>query len=365
MRCGMEEGAGSGGLREGPCPFAIGHDAATDENAERCGDPARCTVSVWLICRSRAPTRARSALERLVRDALRTCTPAGPEEGITEQVLAVAISTAGAGSVSVPRDQKLTAWVRHLVRRAIRCQLGDPTSKVISNSGWDDMAIAALSTARAWCRRRHLGLQEAEDLAQEGIVRMLEAGFRGETILNPRAWWWRVFTSMAGDAIRGRADRPFRPAQERSGGIDFEDGEQRHLVPPDEDAARREMLDVAPALIGSLPPPYREIARLQYLAGWSRRDVGAWLNGWHPLGEEARRKLLRGAHEMLRAIGRGVDPVLVWPGRYDPRKNAWHRYPPPVVSASTDHASRLPIVTDSGQFSTQGVRDDGSCQRWS
>ena len=309
------------------CPiFAASQGLAGDDSAH-CQHPERCTVAAWLACASRTPARARSAVDALARIVV--CARALVEQGsaIREEVLATAIHAAVAAErPSIQRGALLSSWVEQIVDRVVR---RERRQHAVDGSAWEDLAVVAVATARPSCRRHGISLDVAEDLAQEAMLRMLVAADRGISVAHLRAWCWRCFTSMAGDAARGHG--PLGSGRERTAGVDFDQNEQERLASPEEEAAKREMAEIAAALVDRLlPPPYREIARLQNLDGWSRAEITAWLSRWRAVGHEAGRKLLRDIHEMLRWLGEGKRPRDRWPDRYEPTKNPWFGAPPPT-----------------------------------
>jgi len=97
-------------------------------------------------------------------------------------------------------------------------------------------------------------------------------------------------------------------------------------------AILRDLKERAPALLDRLPPPYRQVAILQLIEGWSRREIIAWLQTWLPISESSCQRIFARTHEMLPFVVSGKDPQKRWPGRYSRKKNPWYLHPPPSFS---------------------------------
>jgi len=83
-------------------------------------------------------------------------------------------------------------------------------------------------------------------------------------------------------------------------------------------------------LLGRLPPPWRQIAQLQILEGWTRAEIRSWLMSWRSVSAGHGRRLIRQTHAMLRCLAEDEGPRKRWPERYDPGKNPWLTTPPLV-----------------------------------
>jgi len=93
-------------------------------------------------------------------------------------------------------------------------------------------------------------------------------------------------------------------------------------------AVLHELWERAPALLGRLPPPYRQVATLQGVLGWSRSAITDWLCAWRPIARQICPGILRRTHEMLPFLVGPVSPRERWPRRTDPKKNPWIVTPP-------------------------------------
>lgn len=192
---------------------------------------------------------------------------------------------------------------------------------------WQGWAAEARRGAVRLARR--MGLSDPEDLAQEALARCLAAIRGGTVIERPGAW-------IEGSLKRLALEEHRRRLQPGPSGRRVEDplevaGISSPRPGPMEEASLREVPLLATRWLGSLPPPFREIAALQYLADRTRREVSAWLRAWRPVGEEEVRRLLTQTHAMLRALGTGENLTLRWRSAFTPKRNRWLTTPPPPV----------------------------------
>ena len=161
-------------------------------------------------------------------------------------------------------------------------------------------------------------------------MRLLRERRAGRTVRHPERWITRAVRNLAADRLRGRATE-LGPLPDAVRGMPDDE-----LPGPGADPALaaqlRDDLDLALARIDRLPPPYREIAHLQYVAGWTRPEVVTYLRAWRPeSGDGTCARLLGRTHEMLRALGEGADPRRRWPRRYAANENRWIDTPPPPI----------------------------------
>jgi DNA-directed RNA polymerase specialized sigma24 family protein len=166
----------------------------------------------------------------------------------------------------------------------------------------------------------------AEDLAQESLLRLHRSLLLGRSITNLDGWLRRVVKNLAVDQVRAAGRRITCNMEDR----------ETQMIPskvhaPGDHAAILELWQAAPELFALLPPPWKQVARLQYLELWTRREIIAWLCLWRPVAVETCRGILRQTHGMLRAIGREDDLRTEWPRRYSGRMNPWFSPPPPPV----------------------------------
>jgi len=101
------------------------------------------------------------------------------------------------------------------------------------------------------------------------------------------------------------------------------------LTAPEAFADLRILHDRIEAAADQLPPPYREIVRLQRLELWERRRVARFLAAWTGVGPQRARTLIRRSHALLTAVLAGDDARVRWPSRYERKKHPWYATPPP------------------------------------
>jgi len=193
-------------------------------------------------------------------------------------------------------------------------------------------------------RRRGLDRAVGEDILQEAAMRLWIVVCVGEVPDRPAAWLLLAARRLVADALRGRA--PSVGAGRRKGAVPAPLDPEAIAAPgldPSEAAILAEVRARAPALFARLPPPYRQIAHLQYLGGWSRARITTWLATWRPVSREGARKRFRQTHQRLRALGRGERRRDPWPGRFS-KKNGWFGTPPPNSASSRVEAVRFRVL---------------------
>lgn len=190
---------------------------------------------------------------------------------------------------------------------------------------WISHVAVTLAARLSW----RGGVRDAlavDDLAQEALARLWEAVRAGERVEFAEAWLRGTMIHLLVDRARGA-----------TGGLHHLDDEAPlfasadRFADPVECATMHEMSERASAFLERLPLPDRQIAILQYVHGWPRREVAAWLRGWRPVGQEETRRLFRRCHAMLAAIGRGENPRCRWASCWTKGKNPWLTTPPPAV----------------------------------
>ncbi len=300
-----------------------------------CVAPGGCAMEDWIVCRERRPIRARHAVRALARNQAAGQVTPEREDELASAVAESAFGFAATDLRRYPPDRTVDTWVGDLVVQVLgeRPWKHDGDGYPLPPAGWTWEALRAEFEVAAyrWARRQFLRGTCAEDLAAAALARLGEERRRGAKIRNPPAWAWRVFASLARAAARGKADGPLPPRIESRAIVAHNLAASTAVRAPDNDAALRELVDRAPALLDLLPPPYREIAHLHYLFEWSRSDIGAWLQSWHPVAPEGIKSLFRRLKEMLEAIGQGEDPARLRPGRFDPKRNHWLLTPRPPI----------------------------------
>jgi RNA polymerase sigma factor (sigma-70 family) len=108
-------------------------------------------------------------------------------------------------------------------------------------------------------------LDVAEDVAQDALVRMLDAD--GDAIRNPRAWLYRVATNVLRDGVRREEMKRRRPIP-----VDPD----RPLT-PDRDLERREAIARVRAVLDTLPVRDRELLILRE-SGFRYREIAQVLD---------------------------------------------------------------------------------------
>ena len=310
-----------------------------------CAAAGGCSIGEWIACRENQQPRARHAVKALARDQVGGRVCAGLEDDGANAVAEVALGIAVAELVLFPPDRLVDTWVGDLVFDLLcGCPGGGPLARWKGGGPgppsppegwtWARLLDALLSASANW-GRQHCGYGSVSaDVAQETIFRLFIERLRGRGIRKPLAWARTVIPSLVRDAARGKADGPFPPRIESRVTLARDLAALRSARSPEAEAAHRELAALVPGLLDRLPPPYREIAHLQYLLEWSRREIGSWLKTWRPVGDAGIRRAIRLAHQMLGAIGQGRHPGQLWPGRYDPKRNPWFSATPPPLFAS-------------------------------
>ena len=206
---------------------------------------------------------------------------------------------------------------------------------------WADLAGQSLHAVRRMASNWRLDIHVADDVNQEALLRLLILQQRGTAVRRPVNWLLKTARRMLLDIRRGRRlpagpTRAQQPAEASS-----PETLVAHLhADPVRCAIVRESLRLIPLHVLRLPSPYREVARLQYWHGLSRRDISDSLQHWRPVSQETCRGIIRKTHRMLALIGEGESPRLRWPRRYRPSMNPWIATPYP-------RATRLPSCDDS------------------
>ena len=176
---------------------------------------------------------------------------------------------------------------------------------------------------------RNIDRNFAADLCQEAMLRLLRSRAVGIRVRHPLAYLIRIAHNIWVDDLRAMTADPLASHKQlpQDGGPMSNDGCQVSARSPEEVAAAREIRVMWPLLSQQLPSPYREIATLQFMQEMPRVEISHWLQSWRPVSEEACRKLIRQAHQMLRGLSGSPaeHPRVRWPQRYCLTKNPWMR----------------------------------------
>jgi len=307
-----------------------------------CCAPGGCTMQFWIVCREEQPQRARDAVRALAREQAAEWVYDGLEDETANAIAEVALGLTTAELTRKPLDRTVETMVGDLLwevlggsggQRPLARWRHDGRARPSPPEGWTwQKLLDAFHVALAnWARQHGIRGSVAADLAQAALTRLYVERLRGVEIRHPLGWARCVFASLVRDAARGKASGPLLPRIGSRETVARDLAALRVARSPEDEAAHRELVERAPALLHRLPPPYREIAHLQYLLERSRREIGAWLRTWRPIKDEGIRTLFLRAHQMLKAIGDRKDPRTLWPGRYAPEKNPWFSCPPPPL----------------------------------
>ena len=202
----------------------------------------------------------------------------------------------------------------------------DPRQGKFRNDSAFWMSIRRVASDRA--RRITFLREEADDLVQEAVLRLLKKYHEGAEIENPKGWVSQVVKNLAADSWRDRATSITIHAEFTRVCHDL----YRQSPTPLDEAVRSDLLARIPRLVDYLPAPYRQAAKLQYLHGWTRREVIQWLMTWRSVSQSTGRRILRRSHKLLRIVGHGIDLATDGPGWARQEKSVWEATPPPHFS---------------------------------
>lgn len=188
---------------------------------------------------------------------------------------------------------------------------------------WGDLSKQIPAITAGMASRRGLDRFTAEDATQEALARLWGVIQAGVVVEKPANWVVRVAARLLDDCVRGRMVPvgPCRQAQlSQRADLACCAGAASD---PERVALLADVSRSATRLLGRLPPPYREVATLQVLEGWTRSEIVAWMQGWVSLSRSSYPRIFVRTHEMLRALGDGACVESLFPRRFD-KKNRWH-----------------------------------------
>lgn len=143
----------------------------------------------------------------------------------------------------------------------------------------------------------------------------------------PGAWLGAAIRHRSADmARRAPLDRPSLEAAPEG---PAEPLDESRGADPASAAALTDLWEQAPALLAALPPPFRQIAVLQFLEGWTRKEIARWLRRWRPIGWEEARRLITEGHRQIRSLGGPSQGPCGRLAGLDPKENPWRTTPPP------------------------------------
>ncbi|TSC79537.1 MAG: RNA polymerase sigma-70 factor, ECF subfamily [Candidatus Peregrinibacteria bacterium Gr01-1014_25] len=117
------------------------------------------------------------------------------------------------------------------------------------------------------CSLRILDRDTAMDIVQETFIRLWEYMEKGHAIENVRALLYRIANNLIVDEVRRRKRRP-------TVSLESLEEEGFHLS-HDPTSATQETIDSARiiAILGKLPPLYRDLLVMRYIDGLSPREI--------------------------------------------------------------------------------------------
>lgn len=230
-----------------------------------------------------------------------------------------------------------------LLRRWVEVTKGGsvPTGGSQAGGSWRTLILQTRPVVRRMAAFRRLDPHVADDVLQEACLRLLKALRTGKHVQTPVNWLLSVAQNLLQDVSR-RRPTSVGPARERQA-EEYESASLSIMDPggdPGDVAMLGDLWDSAPELLERLPPPYSQVALLQLVHGWKRREVSTWLCSWNEVSEEACRAILRRTHAMLPFLAMGGHPRERWPGRYDSKRNHWYLTAPPDPLGRTDRSAK-------------------------
>jgi len=220
---------------------------------------------------------------------------------------------------------------------------------------WAQVQRALTSrVARLFWDRPRLA-QAAEDIAAEALRRLHELSPAEAARLARTGWLWQTAFNLVRDLAR-------RTSFEDAVFVGL-DGETRTSAlkgsiwpDPETSAELADLWTTFESRLIELPPPFQQILWLQYVAGWTRKEVIRWLQLWRPISDRQAERLLDDARSVLRGLfARSMDhDTVASKGRRRCRDSAIARYsrffsaPPPPFVRSRGQESDPPstIATD-------------------
>jgi len=196
--------------------------------------------------------------------------------------------------------------------------------------GWAALRRGVWLAVRALAAQFGMDEHVADEVLQEALLRLFVAYGADEVVRDPAAWVRRTAKRLLIDIRRGRRSRvgPARSTPISALGKMIDDPASEETGPVDA-AILRDLRARAPALLEPLPPPYREIATCQLLLGGTRREVCDWLARWNEISSNTGKKYNGRTHQVLRAMGEGLDLRQLWPERFSRKTGPWRTPPPP------------------------------------
>ena len=139
----------------------------------------------------------------------------------------------------------------------------------------DDDALAAfVGRHRAWAvaKAREYYAEEAEDVVQTSILRLMDSTPTNGEVANPLGWWSVIISTAAMDALRKTIRRRRREQESSRFG--------EHIEEPDvaESVARTRLFDAVVAEIDALEDQFRGPLLKRYFEGLSYREIAETLD---------------------------------------------------------------------------------------
>ena len=143
--------------------------------------------------------------------------------------------------------------------------------------GDDDALAAFVGRHRGWAvaKARRYYAEEAEDVVQTSILRLMDSTPTNGEVTNPLGWWGVIISTAAMDALRKTMRRRRREQESLRFG---ESVGEPVVVDVAESVARTRLLDAVAAEIGALEDHFRGPLMKRYFEGLSYREIAEVLD---------------------------------------------------------------------------------------
>ena len=124
---------------------------------------------------------------------------------------------------------------------------------------------------RAWLRGKYPAITDPENIVQETMTRLWQAGNAG-SVASPKALLFTVAQNLAIDQLRRQQIVPFEPVTETTECLVYEEGPT-----PADTTTRNQELELLTQAIQSLPDRCRQVLTLRKIYGLSQKEIAAQL----------------------------------------------------------------------------------------